>query len=154
VASGSAAAPAPGSADAARAVLSSWLHQVLGERADAIVIDNGSGLSRQQRLSAQSLAALLQYAWHSAVMPELVSSLPLVGQDGTLRRRRVAGGAAHLKTGSLRDVNGLAGYVLGADGRRRVLVAIIHHPNAGAASDALDQIVQWTMRAPGAGRRR
>ena len=77
-------------------------------------------------------------------MPELMSSLPINGLDGTLRRSRATPGRAHLKTGSLRDVAGVAGYVLSDSGRRYVLVAIINHPNANAARPALDALVQWT----------
>jgi D-alanyl-D-alanine carboxypeptidase/D-alanyl-D-alanine-endopeptidase (penicillin-binding protein 4) len=91
------------------------------------------------------LAHLLQRAWSSPVMPELMASLPVTGLDGTLRRSRAMAGRAHLKTGSLRDVAGVAGYVLGASGRRYVLVALINHPNANAARPAIDALVQWTI---------
>jgi len=79
-------------------------------------------------------------------MPELMSSLPVSGLDGTLRRSRASAGRAHLKTGSLRDVAGVAGYVLSDSGRRYVLVAIINHANANQARPALDALVQWTVR--------
>jgi D-alanyl-D-alanine carboxypeptidase/D-alanyl-D-alanine-endopeptidase (penicillin-binding protein 4) len=107
------------------------------------VVDNGSGLSRESRVSARLLAALLQSAWASPVMPELMSSLPLAGLDGTLRRSRMTLGRAHLKTGSLRDVAGIAGYVLGTSGRRYIVAAIVNHPNANAARPALDALVEW-----------
>jgi D-alanyl-D-alanine carboxypeptidase/D-alanyl-D-alanine-endopeptidase (penicillin-binding protein 4) len=94
---------------------------------------------------AALLARVLQRAWGSAVMPELMASLPVSGLDGTLRRSRATAGRAHLKTGSLRDVNAIAGYVLGASGRRYVLVALINHPNANTTRAALDALVQWTM---------
>jgi D-alanyl-D-alanine carboxypeptidase/D-alanyl-D-alanine-endopeptidase (penicillin-binding protein 4) len=77
-------------------------------------------------------------------MPDFVASLPLTGVDGTMRRARAATGRAHLKTGSLRDVAGVAGYVLGASGRRHVLVAIVNHPNANDARPALEALVDWT----------
>jgi D-alanyl-D-alanine carboxypeptidase/D-alanyl-D-alanine-endopeptidase (penicillin-binding protein 4) len=137
-----------GTPDQARALLRRWVADRLGESADTLgplVIDNGSGLSRETRVSAALLARLLQAAWSSPVMPELVASLPVTGLDGTLRRSKAMPGRAHLKTGSLRDVNALAGYVLGATGKRYVLVAMINHPNAGAARPALDALVQWTM---------
>ena len=132
-----------GTPEAARAVLSQWLTQRFGAAGAAAVIDNGSGLSRDTRVSAELFAKLLQAAWASPVMPELMSSLPVTGIDGTLQRSEVAPGRAHLKTGSLRDVAGLAGYVLSERGRRYVLVAIINHPNANAARPALDALVQW-----------
>ncbi len=131
-----------------RDALKQWLRERLGESLDGVVIDNGSGLSRQTKLSAALLARVLQRAWSSAVMPELMASLPVTGLDGTLRRSRgnaATTGRAHLKTGSLRDVQALAGYVLGASGKRYVLVAIVNHPNAGAARPALDALVQWTV---------
>jgi D-alanyl-D-alanine carboxypeptidase/D-alanyl-D-alanine-endopeptidase (penicillin-binding protein 4) len=132
----------------AREALKQWLRERLGESLDGVVFDNGSGLSRQTRVSAALLGRVLQRAWSSAVMPELMASLPVTGLDGTLRRSRgnaATTGRAHLKTGSLRDVQALAGYVLGASGKRYVLVAMINHPNAGAARPALDALVQWAI---------
>jgi D-alanyl-D-alanine carboxypeptidase/D-alanyl-D-alanine-endopeptidase (penicillin-binding protein 4) len=79
-------------------------------------------------------------------MPELLSSLPLAGLDGTMRRSRASAGRAHLKTGSLRDMAGVAGIVHGDGGRRYVLVAVVQHPNANAARAAFDALVQWTLR--------
>jgi len=135
---------------AAREALRRWAAERLGEPGDELVVDNGSGLSRDNRVTAQWLARLLQSAWASPVMPELVSSLPVAGLDGTVRKLKGATGRAHLKTGSLRDVAGVAGYVLADSGKRYVLVAIVNHPNANAARPALDALVQWTARdAPG-----
>ena len=133
-----------GSPELAREVLAEWAQARLGNAAADLVIDNGSGLSRDGRLSANLLAQLLLQAWASPVMPELMSSLPVSGVDGTLKRSRATLGRAHLKTGSLRDVSGVAGYVLGNSGRRYVVVAIVNHANAAAARPALfDAIVQW-----------
>ena len=132
-----------GTPEAAREVLALWLAERFGSIAQGSVIDNGSGLSRDTRVSAQLLARVLQDAWTSSVMSELMSSLPVSGIDGTLRRSNAPIGRAHLKTGSLRDVAGVAGYVLSAGGRRFVLVAIVNHPNANAARPALDALVKW-----------
>jgi D-alanyl-D-alanine carboxypeptidase/D-alanyl-D-alanine-endopeptidase (penicillin-binding protein 4) len=87
-------------------------------------------------------------------MPELMSSLPVIGVDGTMQRTRTVLGRAHLKSGSLRDVTGVAGYVLSTSGRRYVLVGILNHPNANAARPALEALVQWAAgdaRLPAAG---
>ena len=134
----------PASAEAARDGLARWLAARLGDT--DTVIDNGSGLSRDNRITAQTLARLLQAAWTSPVMPELLASLPVSGLDGTLRRSRASPGRAHLKTGSLRDVAGIAGYVLSDSGRRYVLVAIVNHANANAARPALDALIGWALR--------
>ena len=112
-----------------------------------MVIDNGSGLSREGRVSAEVLAQVLQYAWRQAWMPELLASLPVAGLDGTLKRVPQLKGRAHLKTGSLRDVNGWAGYVLGNSGERYVLVAALHHPDLDheAARTVLEAAATWVM---------
>ncbi len=128
-------------------VLSWWKERFPG--VDAPTLENGSGLSRNERVTAQALGQMLQSAYQSPVMPELMSSLPIVGVDGTLRRSKVrtAQGAAHLKTGSLRDVTAVAGYVLGASGRRYVLVVIANHPAlANNARPVLDAVIDWTLR--------
>lgn len=141
-----------GSEQTAREAVGAWLHDVLGARADGVVIDNGSGLSRETRISADALAALLQAAWKSPVMPEFIASLPILSQDGTLRRAKGPAaarfaGRAHLKTGSLQGVVAIAGYLLTPDARRYVIVAIVNHPNAQAARPALDALLDWAMRA-------
>jgi len=137
---------APATQQAARETLSRWLVERTGELGDGEVLDNGSGLSRTTRISAQRLARLLTQSFDSPSMSELMSSLPISGLDGTLRRSRATPGRAHLKTGALRDVAAVAGYVLSRRGRHFVVVAIINHPNANAARPALDALVEWTMR--------
>jgi len=132
-----------GSFAASRELVLRWWKDRLG--ADAPMLENGSGLSREERISALALARLLQLAWNSAYMPELISSLPVTGLDGTLKRSK-AQAVAHLKTGSLRDVAGIAGFVDGAGGKRWVLVAVLNHPNANAARPALDALVDWTAQ--------
>ena len=131
--------------DGARDVLRQWWQARMGDAALPLA-DNGAGLSRDARLTAQALARMLQVAWGSSVMPELLASLPVAGIDGTLRRSQSRAGAAHLKTGSLRDVMAVAGYVHAASGRRYVLVAIVNHLNAAAARPVLDSLIDWTAR--------
>jgi D-alanyl-D-alanine carboxypeptidase/D-alanyl-D-alanine-endopeptidase (penicillin-binding protein 4) len=133
-----------GSPETARAALNHWWRRRMGAAAPPRV-DNGAGLSREARISAAALALMLQRAWASPVMPELVASLPIVGVDGTLRRSRSrAVGAAHLKTGSLQDALAIAGYVLGDDGRRWIVVAIVNDAQAAAARPVLDALMDWT----------
>ena len=111
-----------------------------------LVIENGSGLSRNERLSAKSLGQLLLAAHHSAVMPELVASLPLVAVDGTMRKRLSGAeiaGQAHIKTGSLSGVRALAGYVLDRRGRTMVVVCIINHARASEAQATQDVLLKW-----------
>ena len=136
-----------GSLDASRTTMRQWWNNRIGTGEGQPVFDNGSGLSRDERITAGELAKMLQVAWRSPVMSELMSSLPASGVDGTLRRRALrSGGAAHLKTGTLRDAAGVAGYVDGASGRRYVVVAIANHANAAAARPAFDALVDWATQ--------
>jgi D-alanyl-D-alanine carboxypeptidase/D-alanyl-D-alanine-endopeptidase (penicillin-binding protein 4) len=133
----------PATFDAARRAVSDWWRERIGGEPPAM--HNGSGLARDERITAAQLARLLQAAWASPFMPEFMSSLPLGGIDGTLRRFSGRSGA-HLKTGSLRDVQGVAGYVEGADGKRWVLVAIANHPDAAAVQEAIDALIAWAAQ--------
>jgi D-alanyl-D-alanine carboxypeptidase/D-alanyl-D-alanine-endopeptidase (penicillin-binding protein 4) len=136
----------PATLAASRELVQRWWRNTIGAD-DVPVLDNGSGLSRNERITAQGLARLLQTAYASPLMPELMSSLPISGVDGTLKRSRSkAQGSAHLKTGSLRDVAGVAGYVLGASGKRYVLVMIVNHPSANAARPAIDALLDWAIK--------
>jgi D-alanyl-D-alanine carboxypeptidase/D-alanyl-D-alanine-endopeptidase (penicillin-binding protein 4) len=134
-----------GNLEASREVMQRWWRERVG--GDVPTFDNGSGLSREERISAQSLARLLQVAWASPHMSELMSSLPVTGLDGTMKRSK-AQASAHLKTGSLRDVAGVAGFVDSASGKRWVVVAVLHHPNANAARPALDALIDWAGSQP------
>ncbi len=140
----------PASFEASRTVLQNWWRDRFGEQ-DVPVLDNGSGLSRQERITPQGLARMLQTAYISGAMPELMASLPIIGVDGTLRRSRsrVSQGWAHLKSGSLRDVTALAGFVHTPSGRRLVVVGIVNHPNAAAARPALEALVDWAVKEGG-----
>jgi serine-type D-Ala-D-Ala carboxypeptidase/endopeptidase (penicillin-binding protein 4) len=114
-----------------------------------VVLDNGSGLSRHERLSARVLVGALQQALAGPHASDLMMSLPAVGVDGTMRNRlkdSPAAGWTRLKTGTLRNVVALAGVV--HDGRRQpwVVVLNINHENAGRARLALDALVDWLAR--------
>ncbi len=111
-----------------------------------MVLDNGSGLSRNGVVSAASLAQMLQKAWASPVMPEYVASLSILGSDGTTRNRLrdpSTKSMAHLKTGALRDVRSVAGYVWGASGKRYVVVSMVNHERAHEARSFENALIAW-----------
>ncbi len=139
---GAEASRRPANRERAQRAVGDWLVSKGFERRE-FVLENGAGLSRIERLTAAGLARLLQSAFTSTLMPEFVSSMPIVGIDGTMRRRQGAAGSAHIKTGLLSDTRAIAGYVLAASGKRYAIVAFINHPNAGAAQPALDALLNW-----------
>jgi D-alanyl-D-alanine carboxypeptidase/D-alanyl-D-alanine-endopeptidase (penicillin-binding protein 4) len=142
---------APGTVEKGIAVIHEWLQQRDLEFAE-LVLENGSGLSREERISARHLGAVLLAAWQSPYMPEFLASLPILAMDGTLKRHGGGGlaGRAHLKTGSINNVRAQAGIALDERGRHMVVV-ILH--NAASADTAAGQAVQdavlnWLNRRP------
>ncbi len=139
------AAKRPATAEGARQRIEEWLDDKK-LKLPALVIDNGSGLSRSERISADGLSQLLLAAWKSPVMPELISSLPLAGIDGTLKKRlgnSAAAGRAHLKTGYLEGVRAIAGYVLDSNDQRWVVVFLINDPKSRMGKPAMDALLRW-----------
>jgi D-alanyl-D-alanine carboxypeptidase/D-alanyl-D-alanine-endopeptidase (penicillin-binding protein 4) len=137
-----------GGATAATAAtgIKQWL-ALKGLAVPELVLENGSGLSRIERISARNLGTVLLNAWSSPVMPELMASLPVAAVDGTMRRRLKSAeiaGQAHIKTGSLSGVRSIAGYVLDAQGNRSVVVFMVNHANAPGAQAAMDALLNWT----------
>lgn len=131
---------------AAERVVRAWFAaQGLDDR--GLVLDNGSGLSRRERISPAQLAGLLRAGQRGAQAPELLATLPIAGMDGTLSRRLKDGpaaGLARLKTGTLRDAVGLAGFVPDANGRPWVFVALLNHPEASRKGrPVLDALANW-----------
>lgn len=143
----------PATIEDGRAVVREWLaaHDI---DTPGLVIDNGAGLSRAERMTARTLGELLNIAWHSPFMPEFAASLPLSATDGTLRNRFGSAGMQgrlRLKTGHLDHVSGLAGFVNAASGEPYVLVILINHTNAhlGIANEAQAALVRWVFGRSG-----
>jgi serine-type D-Ala-D-Ala carboxypeptidase/endopeptidase (penicillin-binding protein 4) len=138
-------------------IIREWLAKK-GINAPELVFENGAGLSRAERSSAATLAGLLTSAWGSSVMPEFIASMPLLGVDGTLRKRArsdAVAGQAHVKTGTLNDAAAIAGYVQDMNGRRWLVVMMINHANAPQTQAAQDALLAWVhaganLTAPGA----
>ena len=131
-----------------------WWAGRFGPRVAAPVLENGAGLSRDERISADALLALLRDAARHPQGAVLRQSLAVVGVDGTAARMGERGilknalGQAQVKTGSLRDVASVAGYVQGQGGQQWVAVAIINHPNAPQGRPVLDAVLEWAASLP------
>jgi D-alanyl-D-alanine carboxypeptidase/D-alanyl-D-alanine-endopeptidase (penicillin-binding protein 4) len=111
-----------------------------------LVLENGSGLSRIERVSAATLSQVLGAAYRSPLFAEFESALPIVAIDGTLKRRfhgSSLAGNAHLKSGTLRDVSALAGYVYTMGGRRVSFVMLVNHANARNSEAAQRAVLEW-----------
>lgn len=129
---------------AARRTVHEWLTSK-GLNTTSLYIDNGSGLSRDSRISANLMVELLQHAWQSPYAAELVASLPLVAMDGTMRRRLTGTnlvGRGHIKTGTLKDVRSIAGFTRDENNTTWAVVAMVNHPRANRSEAALDSLLK------------
>jgi D-alanyl-D-alanine carboxypeptidase/D-alanyl-D-alanine-endopeptidase (penicillin-binding protein 4) len=124
-------------------VLTDWIAS-LGLRLPELVVENGSGLSRRERISATGMLQVLRHAALSPMADLLRLSLPIVGIDGTMRSRLPElAGQAWIKTGSLNNVRSLAGYVDAASGRRVMLALMINGPRAEGSQAFQDTVLRW-----------
>jgi D-alanyl-D-alanine carboxypeptidase/D-alanyl-D-alanine-endopeptidase (penicillin-binding protein 4) len=138
--------------EAAQREVERWFDEQRIDR-KALVMDNGSGLSREERISARAMARMLEVALKGRNAPDLLMSLPTAGVDGTMRRRlkgTPAEGWARLKTGTLKNVSALAGTVRDTRGDTWVVVAMVNFAevgSSGAARPALDAFIEWVARS-------
>lgn len=140
----------PADIDSGIAAIQAYLSG-LGINHDALVMANGSGLSREVRLTSAMLGEVLQRGFQIPTMPEFVASLPLTGLDGTMQDRLSSGaghGSSHIKTGSLNDVAGIAGYVHAQSGKHYLVVALVNHAqaHAGPGQELGDALLRWVWR--------
>ncbi|GAP38498.1 D-alanyl-D-alanine carboxypeptidase/D-alanyl-D-alanine endopeptidase [Piscinibacter sakaiensis] len=150
-------APAGDTLARSAAVVDAWLDRQGIDRT-GLVMDNGSGLSRRERISARQLVEALRAGLAASTGPELLASLPLAGVDGTMRNRLKGGPAqarARLKTGALRNAAAIAGVVSDRSGRDWLVAAMVNdeHGGGSAGRRVLDPLVEWIVRtglAPGA----
>jgi serine-type D-Ala-D-Ala carboxypeptidase/endopeptidase (penicillin-binding protein 4) len=138
----------PGRLERSREILTRWWTTTLGIRHVAPVMENGSGLSRVERITPEGLGEMLRHAARHPQGSQFVQSLSVAGVKGTAARigrspDSIVHGNAWLKTGTLRDVTGIAGYVNAVNGSRYVVVGFVNHANAVAARPALDALVEW-----------
>lgn len=135
----------PASVELSEQVLRKWVANK-GFDFPELVLENGAGLSRKERLSPLNLSLLLQDIQLSPFSAEIEASLPIVGVDGTMKKRHdncAVTAHAHFKTGSLEGVKSIAGYLQSRSGKQWILVFIINHPNAALGQQAQDELIEW-----------
>ena len=137
----------PGTEEGGKRAIADWLASNKLEPAK-VAVQNGAGLSREARITAEDMGALLRFAWRQPYMPEYLASMSLSGLDGTLNRRfrgSELAGKAHLKTGTLDHVTAIAGYLQSRSGRRFSLVMLHNFDNIhrGPGEEAQEALLRW-----------
>ncbi len=125
----------------ARTTLDAWLKNIGIE--DPVYLENGSGLSRFSSVTARAMTAILRYGVTHPRGNEWISSLPIAGFDGTMKKREAAMGHAYIKTGLLNNVKTIAGIVYAKSGKRYAIFASLLGPGATEAEQVHDALIDW-----------
>lgn len=136
-----------GTKTSGRKAIANWLHAI-GIPANELILENGSGLSRNTRISARTLGMLLDHANTSPYQPEFFASLPLVGMEGTVKKRLkgyIPPGNARIKTGLIRNVRSMAGYVKSRNNKEYIVVSLQNHPGVQNTIGTMvqDEVLKW-----------
>ena len=135
---------APGTTQKGAAAVGQWLES-RGLHFNNLRIENGSGLSRVERISAREMGEMLVDVYNSPYRDDLMRSMAVLGVDGTVKNRlKNLAGRGKFKTGTLRDVRALAGYLNAADGQTYVVSLLHNDANIRAtAKEVHDDLVEW-----------
>lgn len=139
--------------DGLKVVRRFWISKGIDRR--SIVLDDGSGMSRENRLTAEAICHILHLLWNSDYAPLIIDILPEAGADGTLSNRfqdRRYQGRIHAKTGYLRGVGALSGYARSFSGRMIVFSILINDLYDGGnvrLKNIEDRIVRAVVRCGG-----
>ena len=129
-------------------VVNTWLKS-RGLNFPELRVDNGSGLSRSARISARHMGQLLADAYQSPYRNDFIRSLAIMGVDGTLKRRMTGTalkGRGQFKTGSLKDVRGIAGYIRAKNGQTYIVSILHNDPKARSRGRAAhDEVIKWVF---------
>ncbi|MBI1731745.1 MAG: D-alanyl-D-alanine carboxypeptidase/D-alanyl-D-alanine-endopeptidase [Gammaproteobacteria bacterium] len=140
----------PGTVDGGIQAVRQYLQEI-GISPEPLVIENGSGLSRAERVTPRLMADALLHANSIPFMPEFIASLSIIGMDGTARnrlKRHTESGHAHVKTGTIDNVSAIAGYVDAESGRRFVLIGLLNHPEVQyrTGEQIWNALIQWAYK--------
>ena len=137
-------ASAPYTLPAAKKVIDDWLHE---KGAPQATIENGSGLSRQARITPIQMTRLLEAAWRHPYRAELISSLSILGQDGTLKKRvrdkKALAGEGHLKTGHLDGITTLSGFFRDKNGDYLMITLFSEQQSSGRIRRLQEDLISW-----------
>lgn len=131
----------PGSWAGSRATIGTWLNK-LGVPSDQFSLDDGCGLSRNNRISAEGMVKVLASDFAAPYRDTFVGSMAVGGMDGTLENRFNGdlAGRVHAKTGFINGVSTLSGFLKGKNNQWYAFSILMN--NVSGAKPLHDRIVK------------
>lgn len=131
------------------AALNDWIVSK-GLDVPGLNVVNGSGLSRDTRISAEGMANVLRAGFRSRYAPEFLASLPIAGEDRALARRDFQEpdhAVVRVKTGLLNHVRAMGGYITTRRGETYVVVLLINHNGAhqGLGTRMQNDLIRYVL---------
>jgi len=130
-----------------------WLTTKIGVPANEYHQADGSGMSRENRASANAFIHLLRYMWKSPWREDFVSSLPYSGDPdskfGNRLKRPPYARQIYAKTGYISGVIGLSGYVHAQSGKVYAFSFLFNHYRVGvfAVYNLQDEMLKEIVRS-------
>ncbi len=130
------------------AMVNSYIKNWLVENqidSEGLFIDNGAGLSRNIKISINQFLIILQKIYYDPMMPEMISSFPIAGIDGTLKRRMKNSPIkmnGHFKTGSMNEVSAIAGFFLNNEKEMNVFVFMMNGKKAKMSQNFQEALIE------------
>ena len=127
--------------------IQTWLKEK-GLLHKGLFIDNGAGLSRKIQISTNQLLLILQNIYNDPFMPEMIASFPIASIDGTLKnkmKKTKFSRNGHFKTGSLKNVVGIAGFFLSDTKEMKSFIFIMNHEEAKNAQPFIEDLIDLTF---------
>jgi D-alanyl-D-alanine carboxypeptidase/D-alanyl-D-alanine-endopeptidase (penicillin-binding protein 4) len=130
------------------AMVNSYIKNWLVENkidSEGLFIDNGAGLSRNIKMSINQFLMILQNIYYDPMMPEMVSSFPIAGIDGTLKRRMKNSPInmnGHFKTGSMNEVSAMAGFFLNNEKEMNIFVFMMNGKKAKMSQNFQEALIE------------
>ena len=128
-------------------ILHKWLEEK-GLPHKELYIDNGAGLSRRIQISTNQLLMILQTIYNDPFMPEMIASFPIASIDGTLKNKMKTtkfSRNGHFKTGSLKNVVGIAGFFLSDAKEMKAFIFMMNHEDAKNAQPFIEDLIDLTF---------
>lgn len=132
-------------------MVNQYIHKWLEEKGlphKELYIDNGAGLSRRIQISTNQLLMILQTIYNDPFMPEMIASFPIASIDGTLKNKMKTtkfSRNGHFKTGSLKNVVGIAGFFLSDAKEMKAFIFMMNHEDAKNAQPFIEDLIDLTF---------